>query len=121
MNIQTWLLPSKASCVFSLILINSERHARHPTGLSKYNKTTQPGDFWTSGTDAGCESAHGWCSVNKLFRETKWAPGQPDNLGGKENCVAVSVENKAALLKDETCIQKFRYICEVTKSKFTNY
>jgi hypothetical protein len=85
------------------------------TGLSKYdNKSTDPGDFWTSGTDSGCDSAHGWCAVNKLFRQAKWAPGQPDNkVGGIENCVSVEITKSSALLHDQNCAKKLRYVCEV--------
>ena len=84
------------------------------TGLSKYdNKSTNPGDFWTSGTDSGCDSAYGWCAVNKLFRQAKWANGQPDNKGGNEHCVAVEITKSSVLLQDLDCAKKLRYVCEV--------
>jgi hypothetical protein len=42
----------------------------------------------------------------------RWALGQPDNLGGKQNCLIVSVSNTTYAFKDENCESKFRYICE---------
>ncbi|XP_065336678.1 uncharacterized protein LOC135937455 [Cloeon dipterum] len=69
--------------------------------------------FWTSGTDYGCEGSFGFCSTNTLLRqEAKWAEGQPDNANGTEHCVSVEVQNNSALLYDENCLSKKRFICE---------
>jgi hypothetical protein len=75
---------------------------------------TEPGFFWTSGSDSGCEAAFGYCTANRLLRkEAIWAPGQPDNTGGKENHLAVWVEANKAQLSDFSEDVKMRYICEV--------
>jgi len=31
--------------------------------------SVQPGSFWTSATDQGCEDSFGYCSTNRLVRE----------------------------------------------------
>ncbi|XP_059491113.1 uncharacterized protein LOC132205819 [Neocloeon triangulifer] len=69
--------------------------------------------FWTSGTDAGCEDYFGYCSTNRLAREeSRWKENQPDNANGSENCLALEIKSGVALLQDENCDKKFRYICE---------
>jgi hypothetical protein len=72
------------------------------------------GEYWTSGSDIGCEKAHGWCAANKLLREkeSKWAPGEPDDKNSGENCISVSMTNQSGLLKDSNCESKLKYICE---------
>jgi hypothetical protein len=77
---------------------------------------TEPGFFWTSGTDIGCEANYGYCAVNRLLRqEAIWAPGQPDNQNDNENHLAVWVEENKAELSDFNEDTKMRYICEVSK------
>jgi len=79
---------------------------------------TSPGYFWTSGTDIGCESAYGFCVVNRLLRnEAIWAPGQPDNDGGLENHLAIWVDANVAQLSDFNEQSKMRYICEVCEAE----
>jgi hypothetical protein len=80
---------------------------------------TEPGFFWTSGTDIGCEANYGYCAVNRLLRqEAIWAPGQPDNQNGNENHLAVWVEANQAQLSDFNEDNKMRYICEVCEMVF---
>jgi Lectin C-type domain len=71
-------------------------------------------EFWTSGSDSGCESIYGWCAVNKLFRNNvaKWAPGEPNNRNQSEHCVSIKLDQKSAVLMDSDCSRKLKYICE---------
>ncbi|XP_059470805.1 uncharacterized protein LOC132193884 isoform X2 [Neocloeon triangulifer] len=72
-----------------------------------------PAQFWTSGTDAGCEGNFGYCSSNRLLRkEARWAVGQPDNVNNSQNCLAINVDATGTQLSDENCMNKMRYICE---------
>jgi len=70
--------------------------------------------YWTSASDEGCEKSFGWCAVNKLVRNGIWASGQPDNAGGKENCLGVALDKAKAEILDEDCTKLKPYICEVS-------
>jgi hypothetical protein len=77
------------------------------------------GDFWTSGTDAGCQGKYRWCSLDRDFYapENMWADGQPQNAAQAPNC-AVLVLNNNSLTTNGTlfsalCSSQKRYICEV--------
>jgi len=69
--------------------------------------------YWFSASDEGCPKAFGWCAVNKLVYKGVWAKGQPDNTGGKENCLGVNLDKDKAELHDEDCSKEMFYICEV--------
>ena len=38
---------------------------------------------------------------------------QPDNQNGNEHCISINLQYNKALLRDENCESKKRYICEV--------
>lgn len=68
----------------------------------------------------GCEGKFGWCSVNKLAMKAMWATGQPDNFGGKENCLGLNMTKVKVQLQDEDCLKQFPFICEVIHVKRFN-
>jgi hypothetical protein len=43
----------------------------------------------------------------------RWDIAQPDNLYGNEHCLSINLQYNTALLRDEKCEAKKRYICEV--------
>jgi len=83
----------------------------------------------------GCQDNYGYCTTNRLLREEaryggreyflalevnshnifykRWGIGQPNNANNNQHCVLVDVNETHALLDDENCEKKFRYICEV--------
>ncbi|XP_059485064.1 uncharacterized protein LOC132202272 isoform X2 [Neocloeon triangulifer] len=72
-----------------------------------------PAQFWTSGTDLGCEGNFGYCSSNRLLRkEARWVLGQPDDVNKTQNCLTIYVNMTESRLSDENCNLKRRYICE---------
>ncbi|XP_059488790.1 uncharacterized protein LOC132204343 isoform X2 [Neocloeon triangulifer] len=78
-----------------------------------YPNDTRSAQFWTSGTDLGCEGSFGYCSSNRLLRrEARWGLGQPDDLTKSQNCLAIYVNMTDSLLSDEDCNLKMRYICQ---------
>ncbi|XP_065336686.1 uncharacterized protein LOC135937461 [Cloeon dipterum] len=79
------------------------------------NLSIATGKFWTAGSDAGCEGTYGFCSTNRTinWNESFWMQNQPDDTGpSNQDCLAVNAFNKQALLSDEPCTAKLRYICE---------
>jgi len=81
------------------------------------------GEYWTSGTDIGCDGNFRWCSVDRalLKEEVHWAPSEPDRSRG--NCVWTRTSSSfdATSLATENCEMKKKFICEVIcKSKVTD-
>ncbi|XP_065342122.1 uncharacterized protein LOC135940920 [Cloeon dipterum] len=111
---QTFLGAMKACCDLGMNLLSLQFDYKFDGVLGGVKeKNTTPGNFWTSGTDSGCESAFGFCSVNRLVRkDANWQPGQPDNAGGAENYLAVYINGSSALMADFNGDTKLRYICE---------
>lgn len=45
---------------------------------------------------------------------TEWAPNQPNNTGGNENCAEIQkIAGGKFLLNDANCARKRNYLCEV--------
>ncbi|XP_059470492.1 perlucin-like, partial [Neocloeon triangulifer] len=86
----------------------------NPIQVNGTTKLASPGLYWTSGSDLSCEGNFGWCAVNKLVQQkgTLWAPGEPNNAGKSEHCLAVNLNKTSALLLDLDCTQRMNYICE---------
>jgi hypothetical protein len=79
------------------------------------------GEFWTSGSDAGCDGNFKWCSVDRAFTKESvyWAKDQPELENG--DCVFLKAEeneNKDGYLHTGDCEHRKRFICEVSNSTF---
>ncbi|XP_065350640.1 macrophage mannose receptor 1-like [Cloeon dipterum] len=112
---QTFLGAMKACCDLGMNLLSLQFDYKFDAVLAGVKeKYTNPGHFWTSGTDSGCESTFGFCAVNRLVRKdtNNWQRGQPNNAGGAENHLAVYINGSSALMADFNGDSKLRYICE---------
>ncbi|EDW75407.1 uncharacterized protein Dwil_GK23834 [Drosophila willistoni] len=73
-------------------------------------------DFWTSGNDLGFEGLFNWFTTGQGITISKWAPRQPDNYQGKENCMHMGYvwpDSTEYQLNDRPCTDYFiPYICE---------
>ncbi|VDI36192.1 Hypothetical predicted protein [Mytilus galloprovincialis] len=75
-------------------------------------KTNGPGQsYWLGGRDDVIEGVWMWASTDREFNYTDWAPGQPDNYAGNENCLHLYA-TQAMKWNDMTCTYKNRFICE---------
>jgi len=75
-------------------------------------------NYWTGGTTQGCPGQWSWCGTQPvlgLSDDLKWEKGQPDNKGGKEECLHMRfVQNSTGtILTDRNCSAKYIYACEV--------
>ncbi|XP_018573088.1 uncharacterized protein LOC108912373 isoform X2 [Anoplophora glabripennis] len=63
--------------------------------------------YWTSGTR---QPDGKWAWVDKSPVEfTSWAPGQPDNLSGKEDCICMDAGGR---WNDASCDRKHNFVCD---------
>jgi hypothetical protein len=77
-------------------------------------------NYWTGGTNKNFPSQWSWCGsqpVVGLSDNLKWETGQPDNRGGKEECLHLRFVQNATgtILTDRNCTAKYIYACEVCK------
>ncbi|XP_065170343.1 C-type lectin 37Da-like [Atheta coriaria] len=79
------------------------------------NKTGVTNEWlWTSGTDQGEEGNFFWMSTGKPITFSKWSHPQPDNAGGRENCINLWNTDGVFTWNDWGCDNKLYYICEDT-------
>jgi len=73
------------------------------------------GEYWTSGTDEGCDGNYRWCSVDRAFlkKQVLWGTSEPKNATG--DCVWTRTTNnpKNSTLHVQKCSTKKKFICEV--------
>jgi len=75
-------------------------------------------NYWTAGTQAGCPGQWSWCGLEGgtgLDDNLLWEKGQPDNKGGKEDCVHLRIYSNSTgvRLTDRNCTSKMIFACEV--------
>ena len=68
--------------------------------------------LWLGGTDATSEGTWTW-SDGALFSFTGWASGQPDDLGGDQDCLLTNFHGAGAW-DDQACITKLKFVCKIT-------
>lgn len=66
-------------------------------------------DFWIGLDDTGQEGVFGWADGAETG-VMPWAPGQPDDAGGNEDCVRMSADG---LWFDDDCAAEHNVLCEV--------
>jgi len=78
--------------------------------ISLYRSVSDSG-FWFGLHDRREEGSFEWVDGSALGTYSSWAPGQPDNLRGGEDCVLYSFywNDKWA---DSSCDRPFRFICQ---------
>jgi len=110
-------------CSMGMKLLSVKTSAKRKC-LSKLTKDypDTTGEYWTSGSDAGCDGNFRWCSVDRAFlkKEVTWAKSEPDTKRG--DCVLTNtskVERNSLLLAENCNVQK-KFICEVCISKLSS-
>lgn len=69
------------------------------------------GQFWIGGNDIDAEGQWRWVTSGNPLTFTDWAPGEPNNTGGNEDCLLL-LPNTAYQWNDATCSTRSLYICE---------
>jgi hypothetical protein len=74
-------------------------------------------NFWTAGCRSEITSRFQWCSLEssvELTKDVPWQKGQPDNLGGQQNCLHLKFTNvSTTMISDRNCTSKFPFACQV--------
>ncbi|KAF4522785.1 hypothetical protein B566_EDAN014828 [Ephemera danica] len=69
--------------------------------------------FWTSGNDLAMEATYFWSQTGRPFGFTSWAPNEPNNAGGAENCVTLTHSMNTPRWNDGACSSRRWSICEL--------
>ncbi|XP_065346615.1 uncharacterized protein LOC135943876 [Cloeon dipterum] len=104
----------------TLTIDNAEEQAGL-TNLTVLLKDNWPmnSNYWTSGTWKGApEGQWSWCEsagTSTLDQGLKWESGQPDNLGGSEQCIHFSfaMNSTQAVLTDRNCSNRYIFACKM--------
>jgi len=73
-------------------------------------------NYWSGGTQQGCRGSWRWCGASgaPLDDLLLWEQGQPDNKGGRQDCVHLKKSNVSGLiLTDRNCTDKYIFACKV--------
>ena len=88
--------------------------------LIKLLKNFQVSSAWLGANDQGKEGAWQWDDQTK-FSWSKWAPGEPNNLGGGQDCLLLVQDlwkkmgwsSHQNVWDDATCPEKHAFICKI--------
>jgi len=76
-------------------------------------------NYWTGGTQTGLFGQWSWCkqghSPERLVKDLVWDTGEPDNKGGKEDCVHLRIGRNGTPVKltDKNCSSLLIFACQV--------
>eukprot|EP00964_Phaeocystis_antarctica_P115537 scaffold79477_cov84-Phaeocystis_antarctica.AAC.1 len=65
---------------------------------------------WIGGTDAASEGAWVWSPSNTPLSYTNWQPGEPNSLGGPEDCL--EFYGDSGRWNDKGCTSKKKHVCQ---------
>lgn len=68
--------------------------------------------FWIGCNDIHNEGNYSWIGTGKPVQYTDWAPNQPDNAFGGEDCGVIWRHAEVMNWNDNNCTLKCRYVCE---------
>ncbi|XP_065335259.1 macrophage mannose receptor 1-like [Cloeon dipterum] len=111
---KTFKEAAEACCSIDMRLISIENKAKGNM-LEDYLEINE--QYWTSGSDLGCEGKFGWCSQGgvEFGDNIPWLYNEPNNGDGNENCVNIDIiawDSVKFKLNDNNCDKKMKFICE---------
>lgn len=71
------------------------------------------GECWLGGTDLGNEGSWSWFPTGRQFVYTRWAPGNPNNLGG-QHCLQFWTRFPT-FWDDDHCWREKFFLCEAVQ------
>lgn len=91
---------------YSLVTIND---ANEEAFLHTQETKRGLSNWWIGANDRGIEGSWVWANGSSVY--TNWAPGEPNNHGGNEDCVMDNWYGNGQW-NDGTCNSTFPFICE---------
>ncbi|XP_035679974.1 C-type lectin domain family 3 member A homolog [Branchiostoma floridae] len=79
--------------------------------ISLYKSVSENDDFWIGLHDQREEGSFEWVDGSALGTYSSWRYGQPDDSGGREDCVSYSTHWKDNW-NDLPCDRRIRFICQ---------
>jgi hypothetical protein len=79
-------------------------------------------NYWTAGTQKDCRGTWSWCGndgASAVNADVTWDKDQPDNKGGREDCIHLKLKKDASgnpdkfVLTDRNCSDKYILACKV--------
>jgi len=67
---------------------------------------------WIGGTDAALEGTWVWSPSGTPLSYTNWWSGEPNNVGGNEDCLSVFYD--VGGWYDNRCSHELKYVCQTT-------
>ena len=87
------------------------RSAELSTAVATF--TFETNFVWTGGSQLNSPSQFTWNTDNEPLTYTNWSPGQPNNYGGNQKCLALKNTNHK--WDDASCTNLYHYICQANK------
>ncbi|XP_064607952.1 C-type lectin-like [Liolophura sinensis] len=79
-----------------------------------FNIAAQHGGVWTSGADLDTEGSWRWTNTDRGVNYTDWKPGQPNNVGDRQNCLVLDYPEDNYTWGDEYCDLEKPFICQMS-------
>lgn len=119
----TWQSNWDTCCSLGMTPLNLDSASEQTclSNLTKSSNWTGNHNYWTGGTQQDCRGSWAWCEGGaapmSLSDDVKWASGQPDNLGGRQDCVHLqNIKDIGLMLTDRNCTDKYILACKVRLS-----
>jgi Lectin C-type domain len=106
------------------LLIENGRELECLGNLTKKGTWTGNFNYWTAGTQKNCRGTWSWCGnggAKVVNADVTWDKDQPDNKGGREDCIHLKLKKNATghpqefVLTDRNCTDKYIVACKVTQ------
>jgi hypothetical protein len=104
------------------LLIDNARELECLSNLTIKGTWTGNFNYWTAGTQKDCRGTWSWCGKNGatvVNADVTWDKDQPDNKGGREDCIHLKLKRNATghpqefVLTDRNCTDKYILACKV--------
>ena len=89
----------------NLVSVHSAEENDHVAGLVS-------GELWLGGSDADAEDDWRWTDGSS-FSYSNWAPHQPANYGGNEDCLVINWLG-IIMWNDQPCSEEKSFVCKMT-------
>ena len=84
----------------------------HSAEENNFLSGLDPNELWLGGTDSTSEGTWTW-SDGTILSFTGWKSGQPDDMGGNQDCLYTN-NHGAGAWDDLSCTIELKLICKIT-------